>query len=703
MAKSKDKLEDNLEPKGNSADTLLPIHILRILKKHSSSINQLSAQQILDLLLKEKNIDENENLESQKKKIRRHLDTLHKSYGDGCIRKTEGKSRKEGNYWYYDASRDPFANEEQPIYETLSNEEIEFIIDIIASSKIINTQSTHDIIKKLLKKANLSKEEKKKKWKEIKKEVWPKSTNEEFVWLRDDIQSCMDEYRRIRFDYGDKKSILATPYGWDSDANGRYVMIAKVDGDCKFTSFLLEKIQNLQDEDIDPNPDEDAYWNRNDKAPNDEISLESLFVNIQKIKSAIKEMCTIEFEYLSYVIRDKRVFYGEKSKRVLPHSLVFTDGKYHLIGFDEMTEMIDFYRVDFISQLTYSKTEIEISDRHLEILKNLERAREIEKHPLMSAGNEQLITFKVIESELDRVLDTFGKKVEDLIVTTESRPTALENTNLYIFEERLVTVQVKTTAEEAFRWALANADAVELSSTQDIRNRLGRIAKPIYQLYTHTLPDKVRENLDYIYQKGTFRITDYITKDIAYATFNELVRRKNTGAVNAIFIGTDIGEQEAYLNNFINARSLRLNFVPECEDISWASKLINIESLEICKTQIEDVSCLKEMKKLKHLRIENSPVSDLSMLSEHINICDIHLINTNVYDISFIENYQHLTWLYLVGSPIKTHSSLLKLPCRLKSLDIDEHIACKIDIDQIKQHYIGINIAIHNKKTFWYT
>ena len=100
-------------------------------------------------------------MEAQRKKVRRHLDTLCKFYWDKCIKKEEGKT-KNGHKWYYDVTRDEFANEKGVVYETLSKEEIDFIVDIIASSKIINSASTIGIIQKLLTKGKHSKEEKRK-------------------------------------------------------------------------------------------------------------------------------------------------------------------------------------------------------------------------------------------------------------------------------------------------------------------------------------------------------------------------------------------------------------------------------------------------------------------------------------------------------------------------------------------------------------
>ena len=111
MAKP-DKLQKENIPKGNSEDSLLVIYILSVLKKYSSRENPLSSQDVMEHLKNDYSIGISD---AQRKKVRRHLDTLHESYLNGCIKKEEGKTRN-GHKWYYDVSRDKFANEEGVVF-----------------------------------------------------------------------------------------------------------------------------------------------------------------------------------------------------------------------------------------------------------------------------------------------------------------------------------------------------------------------------------------------------------------------------------------------------------------------------------------------------------------------------------------------------------------------------------------------------------
>ena len=139
MTKSENTREIDNVSKGNSEDSLLVIYIFHILKKYSSPDKPLSTQDVMDYLEKDYSIGNADKSDAQKKKIRRHLDTLHECYGNGCIEKIEGKTRK-GHDWYYVASRDKFADEEVKVKETLSEVELEFIIDLISATKVLNAE-----------------------------------------------------------------------------------------------------------------------------------------------------------------------------------------------------------------------------------------------------------------------------------------------------------------------------------------------------------------------------------------------------------------------------------------------------------------------------------------------------------------------------------------------------------------------------------
>lgn len=693
MAKP-DKLQKENIPKGNSEDSLLVIYILSVLKKYSSRENPLSSQDVMEHLKNDYSIGISD---AQRKKVRRHLDTLHESYLNGCIKKEEGKTRN-GHKWYYDVSRDKFANEEGVVHETLSEAEIEFLVDLISATKILNSEGTRGMIDKLLKKTSISDEARERRLSTIQKESWIKTPNTDLVEKKDLIEGCFYNCC-LTFDYEDEESITATPLGWLYE-EGVCFLNAKV-GE-KYRAFELDKIR-ICDSDVDGYEDVDDFRRYDEEIDSDKTALDSLFVNIPTIKKAIEEKKCLHFLYRSYRVANDRVISADEEKSILPHSLVFNDGKYYLIGIDEKISesyKIAYFRVDLMFELYYTEAEIKLSDWDKHIFETIERAREVEKHPLMMAGKDVLIIFKVAESALDRVIDDFAVTT-DLFKVTEETRLIKDSLGEDYHEERLVNVKVRTTREEAFRWALANADAVELVYPQDLRDRIARIADSIYQLYTHSLPDKVRENIDYVLKEGIFKISYKVDADTAYATYKELVKRGCLGVVDNMGIaGEDSFDNVDYFGEFINTNRLTIK-APNIKNMSWASKLVNVEILNLEDSQIEDLSWMKEMKKLKWVYLSNSSFTDLSVLSEHEDIDILDINGTKVRDISFIEKFSNLKQLLIATCPIKDYSPLFTTKSHLKYLVIDKRALEEIGEENIRNRHIGITIKTTNSIFYW--
>ena len=253
---SKIDAQSERETKGNSEDSLLVIYIFRILKKYSSPDNPISTQDVMDYLEKDYSIGNADKADAQKKKVRRHLDTLHECYGNGCVNKIEGKTRRKGHDWYYDASRDKFADEGAKVQETLSEVELEFIIDLISATKVLNSEGTLGMVDKLLKKTSLSEEDRERRIKAIKREAWTKNQNDDLVAKKEIVDACIDVCR-IRFDYEGKRAILAVPCGWVY-VDGVCFLKAKVGG--QYYQFALSKIHDIEEVYDYDDPDNYGYY-----------------------------------------------------------------------------------------------------------------------------------------------------------------------------------------------------------------------------------------------------------------------------------------------------------------------------------------------------------------------------------------------------------------------------------------------------------
>ena len=684
--------------KSNSSDTLLAIYILQILKRHSSPQTRLTAKDVYGYLQKEYSIGRGENEDAQVKKTRRYLNTLHESYLKGCIRKAEGRSKSEGHLWWYDANRDDRVGEDVQVQETLSDVEIGFLVDLLTATKILNSEGTRGIIDKLLKKISISDEDRMRRLDAIQEEGWFKTPNEDLIEKKECLQEYIDDCDDIVFDYDNEESIIATPLDWSFDG-GICFLNAIVEGNHR--KFELDKIRNYAPERASFEDPED-YRRSDEETDSDKTTLDSLFVNIPTINNAIANRKCIKFLYRSYKVSNGRVVYSDNEKSVLPHSCVFNDGKYYLIGFNEDSQepnKIAYFRVDLMFELHCSDAKIKMSDWDNYLYEAIERARVVDNHPLMVTGRDITVTFKVVESALDRVIDAFNVKPDQMSVTKETRAVK-DLSDEGFHDERIVRVDVRTSEEEAFRWALANADAVEIT-TQAIRNKIARLSDPIYQLYTQTMPDKLRANFDYVLREGTFKISSMVDEDTAYETYEELANRGKLGAVDNIGIaGDDICDLEDYLGNFINAKRLYV-FAPQLKNLSWASRLVNIENLELTQMQIDDSLWMKTLKKLRRVYLIESSITDLSVLSEHEDIWYLDISDTNVSDISFIDKYQKLDYLNIVNCPIEDYSPLFTMQSRLHCLEIDERALEAIGEERIRERHIGIDIIPRKNSPFW--
>ena len=120
-------------------------------------------------------------------------------------------------------------------------------------------------------------------------------------------------------------------------------------------------------------------------------------------------------------------------------------------------------------------------------------------------GKETTVTFKVAESGLNRVVDAFAVKPDKFDVTKETL-TVNDSSENGFHDERIIRVNVTTSEEEEFRWALANADVVELVYPPNLRHKLRRIATPIHKTYVKTTEDKVQLNIDRVFATEIFKI-----------------------------------------------------------------------------------------------------------------------------------------------------------------------------------------------------
>lgn len=74
---------------------------------------------------------------------------------------------------------------------------------------------------------------------------------------------------------------------------------------------------------------------------------ESIYYNVDEIHRGIQNDCVIEFHYTAWNVKKELEFRKEGMwYKISPWTLVWTDENYYMIGYDEESETIKYYRVD---------------------------------------------------------------------------------------------------------------------------------------------------------------------------------------------------------------------------------------------------------------------------------------------------------------------------------------------------------------------
>ena len=97
---------------------------------------------------------------------------------------------------------------------------------------------------------------------------------------------------------------------------------------------------------------------------------------------------------------------------------------------------------------------------------------------------------------------------------------------------------------------------------------------------------------------------------------------------------------------------------PPHQNIIGLEYAINLEDLEIHRTEVSDLTPISELTKLTRLWLASNKITDISALSELVNLQDIHLADNTVSDLTPLSNLRKLTELRLSNNQITDISPL---------------------------------------------
>lgn len=477
--------------KENSRNSLLPLYLFMILKEESSPEKPLTRSDIAKSLKQPKY--DIEVGEDDRKTIPRCIRTLSK-YFQGAIVENEGKKGMPTS-WCLDVSNAPIFTGNM-----FSTEETNMFIDMVSELKIISNECTASLIHKLV--ASMDETERENLGKKSYVKGAYKCENKPLLEIKNKIEKAIDYYREITFVYKineEEQEFTVIPHTVKA-VNGEIFL----DAFCKSgepNKFYLDHITSIsigkEVEEIYGDDEFDLETESSKIAKN--IGLDTLFSNLKKINYAIKNRQTLKLDYLGYRVKGNKVELECKAedKTIFPLKTAFKDGKYYLVALDIHSNYKPvFYRMDLISTLEYDAVLDFMERRKFDIKETHEYT---DTHPYMLPGFTKMGVRFLIDSEaLDRVFDAFGNKAipcgevfgwqtagENARKLAEKFPEFNFSNYLGLdHNTRYTEFKIETTDEEAFRFAMANADVVELLAPAHLRERILDVSKKIEKRYS---------------------------------------------------------------------------------------------------------------------------------------------------------------------------------------------------------------------------
>lgn len=128
-----------------------------------------------------------------------------------------------------------------------------------------------------------------------------------------------------------------------------------------------------------------------------------IFLNIELLDEAIEENLQASFTYLSYDKNKRLVPRRNKPYVVNPYSMVYTNEHYYLVCNLTEHENISLYRIDRMSDIEIINTPVE--------KKNISPYETVKNAVYAFTGNPEAIVFAFDKSQLNNVIDRFGKEI----------------------------------------------------------------------------------------------------------------------------------------------------------------------------------------------------------------------------------------------------------------------------------------------------
>ena len=664
--------------------SLLSLYIFEILKKYSSKESPLSEKDIKKILNECGYFKNGDKIsDNDRKLIPRHANTLANRF-NGLVVKVV-TSRNHATKWYYNGIRSSYFNCLSQNYFT--PDEIGFLIDMVNSNKFLSEDGSKAFIDKLL--GSLGEhdigivQERRKYIEDIDRAV--KSNNEYalevFRNLKEAIDNRLEADITVTKEAGEKDAILknSSVFTIFNTKGKPHVFLAT---NSKKTLVALDRIKSVTllgsskkySEIFKSDLDRGDFLlaSRDGKFTDILMSSDTLFRNLSMISLAMKER-----KYILY--KDYRAIIDlpeATEKTVVPIKMILKNGAYYLVGIEKLdgSESSVFTRVDLIDDLRLgNRLDGDDLEKHAK--------KSVETNSITNHNRLKKISFYIKKEAIQQVADEFGNKnlnakeasifenmSGNLKKLGEKYPEYLAKSFTgFEHDEEIVKVITEATEEEALRWALANADTVELQTPARLRTRFLEISENIKRRYSKTDYDRkeklylgVTSGKEFLTYGSSSKYEDSIHQRIKKDKAFDKVKKLKITNVRAQILWEE-------LEKYTSLEELIIECTEPC-DLSTLCMLPSLKVLTLVNTSIEDGEILAKIPHLDTLFMSgNNNLNGYDFLKE-LDIGTLYLGQNGQADISPLYELKNVQYLVLEENVLLNMDTerLIRGACRLR-------------------------------------
>ena len=367
--------------------------------------------------------------------------------------------------------------------------------------------------------------------------------------------------------------------------------------------------------------------------PLDELDYPDIMRNdedvLKQLNSALAGDRQVLFMYNKYGV-DK--YYADKKlypiwgKRALvnPYYILASNNYYYLVGNVDKADNLAHFRLDKITDLAVTESCRKPINKTNASQTSLQKYAA--SHPFMSGVEVVKLKARIKKEYIECAIDAFDNNFK------------IDRTDI-----SYVTITADVSENDAFIWALQNANCVEVLEPQPLRDRLYDIADDMSGTYLKNDADRYRVA---ILQSQNWR-----------------------------------GELE------LSRMAIRDKIADE--------DLANISKCIISESDIRNIDFLKDSTRLEVLSIYDYPLFNVDAIGELQTLKELDLRSTYLTSIKFLKGMK-LKKLTLACNPVSDYSSLYEM-AGLECFITNDYTSDDIDMDRLRKAYPGIIISIENE------